>query len=157
MTYFRLFLSTRLMYTMASFLASASRASAAAALASFFFESFSARFWASTERVAREAVIASVFHFRISRKHTTRPHHRQSRTVSILLSIVSSGSLLHSREKVRVAHLQSTASDAYLHDSAPAIPCISSPCRQTRNTKKALAHQPNSPLAGGVSSPKEKK
>lgn len=59
-TYFLLFLSTRLMYTMASFFASASRASAAAAFASFFFESFSARFWASTESVERDAVIASV-------------------------------------------------------------------------------------------------
>lgn len=59
-TYFLLFLSTRFMYTIASFFASASRASAAAAFASFFFESFSARFWASTESVESEAVIASV-------------------------------------------------------------------------------------------------
>jgi len=41
-------------------LASASRFSAAAALASFFAESFSARLRASTERVEREAFIASV-------------------------------------------------------------------------------------------------
>lgn len=58
-TYFLLFLSTRFMYTIASFFASASRASAAAAFASFFFESFSARFWASTESEVRDAVIAS--------------------------------------------------------------------------------------------------
>jgi len=59
-TNFRLFRSTRLIYTIASFLASASRFSAAAALASFFAESFSARLRASTERVEREAFIASV-------------------------------------------------------------------------------------------------
>lgn len=59
-TYFLLFLSTRFMYTIASFFASASLASAAAAFASFFFESFSARFCASTESEESDAVIASV-------------------------------------------------------------------------------------------------
>jgi len=38
---------------------SARRASAAEAFASFFFASFSARFWASTERVERLAATAS--------------------------------------------------------------------------------------------------
>ncbi|KAG9796219.1 hypothetical protein KCU88_g457, partial [Aureobasidium melanogenum] len=48
-TYFRLFRSTLLMSTMASAFLSASRCSAAAALAAFFAESFSARFWAITK------------------------------------------------------------------------------------------------------------
>jgi hypothetical protein len=39
---------------------SARRASAAVAFASFFFASFSARFWASRERVERLAATASV-------------------------------------------------------------------------------------------------
>lgn len=39
---------------------SAERASVAAALEAFFLASFSARFWASTERVERAAVTASV-------------------------------------------------------------------------------------------------
>lgn len=47
------------MRTLAAALDSAVRASSARALASFFKVSFSARFWASMERVEREAVIAA--------------------------------------------------------------------------------------------------
>lgn len=59
-TYFRLLRSTRLIRTFAAFLASVSFASRASARASFFSVSFCARFWASTERVESEAVMAAV-------------------------------------------------------------------------------------------------
>ncbi len=47
------------MRTLAEARVSEARVSAKAALASFFCESLRARFWASTERVEREAVRAS--------------------------------------------------------------------------------------------------
>ena len=58
-TYLRLLRSTRLMRTLAEARVSSARDSARAALASFFCESLSARFCASTERVEREALRAS--------------------------------------------------------------------------------------------------
>jgi hypothetical protein len=59
-TYLRLLRSTRLMITLEEESFSASLASAASALAAFFLASFSARFWASTDRVAVAASRASV-------------------------------------------------------------------------------------------------
>jgi hypothetical protein len=59
-TCLRLLRSTRLMVMREVASSSARRASAAVALASFFFASFSARFWASRERVERLAATASV-------------------------------------------------------------------------------------------------
>ena len=59
MTYLRLFRSTRLTVTLEEARVAASRASAAAALASFLAASLAARFWASTERVERDALRAS--------------------------------------------------------------------------------------------------
>lgn len=59
MTYLRLLRSTRLIRTLAEALDSAVRASRASARAAFFWESFSARFWASMDRVEREADIAA--------------------------------------------------------------------------------------------------
>jgi hypothetical protein len=59
-TCLRLLRSTRLIVMREVASSSARRASAAVALASFFFASFSARFWASRERVERLAATASV-------------------------------------------------------------------------------------------------
>lgn len=60
MTYLRLLRSTRLIRTLEEAIFSALRASAARALASFLAASLAARFWASRERVEREAWRASV-------------------------------------------------------------------------------------------------
>lgn len=60
-TYLRLFRSMRLMVTTLAARLSACFCSAASAFAVFFCASFSARFWASTERLAVEAARASVF------------------------------------------------------------------------------------------------
>jgi len=59
-TCLRLLRSTRLIVIFEVASSSARRASAAVAFASFFFASFSARFWASRERVERLAATASV-------------------------------------------------------------------------------------------------
>jgi hypothetical protein len=59
-TCLRLLRSTRLIVMREVASSSARRASAAVAFASFFFASFSARFWASRERVERLAATASV-------------------------------------------------------------------------------------------------
>jgi hypothetical protein len=59
-TCLRLLRSTRLIVIFEVASSSARRASAAVAFASFFFASFSARFWASTERVERLAATASM-------------------------------------------------------------------------------------------------
>ena len=64
-TYLRLLRSIRLMYTFDWARRSSSREAAAEALAAFFWESFSARFWASTERVAVAALRASVVGVRL--------------------------------------------------------------------------------------------
>ena len=58
-TYLRLLRSIRLMNTLEVALISAARVSCAAALEAFLAASFSARFWASTERVERFAFSAS--------------------------------------------------------------------------------------------------
>ena len=59
MTCLRLLRSTRLIVIFEVASSSARRASVAAALEAFFFASFSARFWASRERVERLAATAS--------------------------------------------------------------------------------------------------
>lgn len=66
-TCLRLLRSTRLMVILEVASSSARRASEAAALEAFFFASFSARFWASRERVERLAATASVEGSAVSR------------------------------------------------------------------------------------------
>ena len=106
-----LFLSTRLMITLLDAMVAACFASAASALSAFLCASFSARFWASRERVEVAAARASVCHIRIS-------------------AILSPKEDLGGRER----YLQTTIYRTSLDVLSSTNPDISSPSRRIRST-----------------------
>ena len=162
MTYFRLLRSTRLTVTLEDARVAASRASAAAALASFLAASLAARFWASTERVDMEAFRASnkrksksesklrigdldkFFGAGLVERRSEFTKYTASHTT---VSVVDSDSMLRLLEKIAgerlCSYLVNITVRAYLCDFSPAILHISLLCHQTRNTKiPGRAHQP---------------
>jgi hypothetical protein len=106
-----LFLSTRLMITLLDAMVAACFASAASALSAFLCASFSARFWASRERVEVAAARASVCHILISTVLTPKED-------------------LEGRER----YLQTTIYHTSLDVLSSTNPGISSPSRRIRST-----------------------